>query len=105
VEAALVSHEAVLEAAVVGHEDDSRLIKPKAFVVLKEGQSPSESLKATMQQHIKDIRALQVPSLDRIRERVAENGDRQDPALQAPRVAVSPAPQQRNSVASGSSAV
>ncbi len=29
VEAALVSHEAVLEAAVVGHEDDNRLIKPK----------------------------------------------------------------------------
>jgi benzoate-CoA ligase len=54
VEAALVSHEAVLEAAVVGHEDDNRLIKPKAFVVLKQGQSPSETLKATMQQHIKD---------------------------------------------------
>jgi benzoate-CoA ligase len=54
VEAALVSHEAVLEAAVVGHEDGNSLIKPKAFVVLKQGQSPSESLKATMQQHIKD---------------------------------------------------
>jgi benzoate-CoA ligase len=54
IEAALVGHEAVLEAAVVGHEDDNRLIKPKAFVVLKQGQSPSESLKATMQQHIKD---------------------------------------------------
>jgi benzoate-CoA ligase len=54
VEAALVSHEAVLEAAVVGHEDDNSLIKPKAFVVLKQGQSPSESLKAIMQQHIKD---------------------------------------------------
>ena len=54
VEAALVSHEAVLEAAVVGHEDDNRLIKPKAFVVLQQGQSPSESLKAAMQQHIKD---------------------------------------------------
>jgi len=54
VEAALVSHEAVLEAAVVGHEDDNSLIKPKAFVVLKQGQLPSESLKAIMQQHIKD---------------------------------------------------
>src|SRR5260221_644155 len=32
VEAALVSHEAVLEAAVVGHEDDNPLIKPQAFV-------------------------------------------------------------------------
>jgi benzoate-CoA ligase len=54
VEAALVSHEAVLEAAVVGHEDDNSLIKPKAFVVLKQGRLPSESLKATLQQHIKD---------------------------------------------------
>jgi len=43
VEAALVSHEAVLEAAVVGHKDDNSLIKPKAYVVLKQGQSPSES--------------------------------------------------------------
>jgi len=34
VEAALITHEAVLEAAVVGAEDESKLIKPKAFVVL-----------------------------------------------------------------------
>jgi len=37
VEAALISHEAVLEAAVVGAEDENRLTKPKAFVVLKPG--------------------------------------------------------------------
>jgi benzoate-CoA ligase len=54
VEAALVSHEAVLEAAVVGHEDESKLIKPKAFVVLKQGNSPSDALKAVLQQHVKD---------------------------------------------------
>ncbi len=54
VEAALVSHDAVLEAAVVGHEDDQRLIKPKAYVVLKPGNSPSEQLKAGLQQHVKD---------------------------------------------------
>jgi benzoate-CoA ligase len=35
VEAALQSHPAVLEAAVVGHADKDRLIKPKAFVVTK----------------------------------------------------------------------
>ena len=34
VEAALVSHEAVLEAAVIGKEDADGLIKPKAFIVL-----------------------------------------------------------------------
>ena len=54
VEAALVTHEAVLEAAVVGHEDENKLIKPKAFVVLKPGQSSSDALKQTLQQHVKD---------------------------------------------------
>jgi len=38
VEAALVSHECVLEAAVVGKEDEQKLVKPKAFVVLKPGR-------------------------------------------------------------------
>jgi len=47
VEAALVSHEAVLEAAVVGHEDEQKLVKPKAFVVLKPGRQASvEDLQA-----------------------------------------------------------
>jgi benzoate-CoA ligase len=54
VEAALVSHEAVLEAAVVGHEDENRLVKPKAYVVLKPGGAPSDALKAVLQQHVKD---------------------------------------------------
>jgi len=54
VEAALVSHEAVLEAAVVGAADEQKLIKPKAYVVLKPGTSPSESLKTALQQHVKD---------------------------------------------------
>jgi benzoate-CoA ligase len=53
VEAALVSHEAVLEAAVVGAEDENKLTKPKAFVVLKPGQAPSDSLKKTLQEHVK----------------------------------------------------
>ena len=54
VEAALVSHDAVLEAAVVGHEDESKLVKPKAYVVLKQGQSPSDQLAQSLQQHVKD---------------------------------------------------
>ena len=54
VEAALITHESVLEAAVVGVEDEQKLVKPKAFVVLKAGQSPSESLKTALQQHVKD---------------------------------------------------
>ena len=53
VEAALVSHEAVLEAAVVGHEDDQKLIKPKAFVVLKPGHASNEELRHRLQEHVK----------------------------------------------------
>jgi benzoate-CoA ligase len=54
VEAALITHEAVLEAAVVGGEDEQKLVKPKAYIVLKQGHSPSENLKAALQQHVKD---------------------------------------------------
>ncbi|HKA43967.1 MAG TPA: benzoate-CoA ligase family protein [Burkholderiales bacterium] len=54
VEAALVSHEGVLEAAVVGHEDENRLTKPKAYVVLKPGLAASGDLKAALQQHVKE---------------------------------------------------
>ncbi len=50
VEAALVSHEAVLEAAVVGKEDEQRLVKPKAFVVLKPGRQASVE---ELQNHVK----------------------------------------------------
>jgi benzoate-CoA ligase len=42
VEAALTSHDAVLEAAVVGAEDAERLVKPKAYVVLKPGRRASD---------------------------------------------------------------
>ena len=53
VEAALTTHVAVLEAAVVGHEDDSRLIKPRAFVVLRPGLAPSPALAVELQDHVK----------------------------------------------------
>jgi benzoate-CoA ligase len=54
VEAALVTHEAVLEAAVVGAEDEQKLVKPKAFVVLKPGQEASPAMKTALQQHVKE---------------------------------------------------
>ncbi|HEY7674988.1 MAG TPA: benzoate-CoA ligase family protein [Burkholderiales bacterium] len=54
VEAALVSHEAVLEAAVIGAEDESKLIKPKAFVVLKPGRTGNDALRRELQQSVKD---------------------------------------------------
>ncbi len=53
VEAALVSHEAVLEAAVIGHEDSDGLIKPKAYVVLKQGVASDEKLFESLKEHVK----------------------------------------------------
>jgi benzoate-CoA ligase family protein len=53
VEDALVSHPAVLEAAVVAKKDEHSLVKPKAFVVLKKGNKPSEKLAADIQAFVK----------------------------------------------------
>ena len=53
VEAALASHEAVLEAAVVGVEDGEKLVKPKAYVVLKQAGDASDELTKALQQHVK----------------------------------------------------
>lgn len=54
VEAALVSHEAVLEAAVIGKEDADGLVKPKAFIVLKNGFKADDVLLETLKVHVKD---------------------------------------------------
>ena len=53
VESALITHETVLEAAVVGKADDDGLIKPLAFVVLKPGLSPSAGLSDELKLHVK----------------------------------------------------
>ena len=53
VEAALMTHEAVLEAAVVAHTDADQLIKPKAYVVLKAGIKADQALAAALQSHVK----------------------------------------------------
>jgi len=50
VEAALQTHPAVLEAAVVGKDDDEHLTKPKAYVVLKPGEEIST---ADLQAYVK----------------------------------------------------
>ena len=54
VEAALTSHEAVLEAAVIGKEDADGLIKPKAFIVLKNGYVADDSLFEKLKLHVKE---------------------------------------------------
>src|SRR5690242_18465309 len=53
VEAALVTHEAVPEAAGVGAADENELGKPKSFVGLKPGNSPDERPGGVLQQHVK----------------------------------------------------
>ena len=53
VEATLVQHPAVLEAAVIGKEDADGLVKTKAFVVLKPGASVDEAaLKAFVKERL-----------------------------------------------------
>ncbi|MCC2111363.1 MAG: benzoate-CoA ligase family protein, partial [Hyphomicrobiales bacterium] len=52
VESALITHDAVLEAAVVPHADEEDLLKPKAFVVLKPGTS-ADGLYEVLKDHVK----------------------------------------------------
>jgi benzoate-CoA ligase family protein len=54
VENTLIRHPAVLEAAVVGHEDTDRLVKPKAFVVLKEPAGAAGGLAEELKGFVKD---------------------------------------------------
>jgi 4-hydroxybenzoate-CoA ligase len=54
VEAALISHEAVLEAAVIGKTDGDGLTRPKAFVVLKNGYGADEQLFEALRLHVKE---------------------------------------------------
>jgi acyl-coenzyme A synthetase/AMP-(fatty) acid ligase len=58
VESALSAHDAVLEAAVVGHSDGDGLIKPKAFVVLKDRSHASPALESELKAFVKDRLAL-----------------------------------------------
>ncbi len=53
VEAALTSHASVFEAAVVGARDESGLVKPMAFVVLKPGENGSAQLTEALQTFVK----------------------------------------------------
>ncbi|MBT9547755.1 MAG: acetate--CoA ligase [Candidatus Sericytochromatia bacterium] len=62
VESALVSHEAVAEAAVVGKPDEIRGESVVAFVTLESSYTASEELKDTLRQHVvKEIGAIARP--------------------------------------------
>jgi acyl-coenzyme A synthetase/AMP-(fatty) acid ligase len=58
IENCILQHEAVLEAAVVGHDEGDRLIKPKAFVVLREGHAAGEELAQDIKDFVKSHLAL-----------------------------------------------
>jgi acetyl-CoA synthetase len=62
IESALVSHEAVAEAAVVAKPDELKGSAIVAFVTLEGGRAPSEALNKELRQHVaKEIGALARP--------------------------------------------
>jgi len=62
IESALVSHEAVAEAAVVARPDDLKGSAIVAFVTLEGGRMPTDPLKEELRQHVaKEIGALARP--------------------------------------------
>lgn len=58
IENCLLQHEAVLECAVIGHDEGDGLVKPKAFVVARAGHEPGEALAHDIKQFVKDRIAL-----------------------------------------------
>jgi acyl-coenzyme A synthetase/AMP-(fatty) acid ligase len=54
VENALIGHEAVLESGVIGREDHDGLVKPMAFVVLRDGAAGSPELAKALQQFVRE---------------------------------------------------
>ncbi|MEO8084301.1 MAG: AMP-binding protein, partial [Ardenticatenales bacterium] len=57
VESALLAHEVVLEAAVVGSPDARALIKPKAYVVVHRHVTPDEALAEALIAHCRSVMA------------------------------------------------
>jgi acyl-coenzyme A synthetase/AMP-(fatty) acid ligase len=53
IEAKLIEHPKVLEAAVVGRADDDELIKPEAFVVLADPADAGDAMAEALLQHCK----------------------------------------------------
>jgi benzoate-CoA ligase family protein len=53
IENTLMEHPAVLESAVIGDADADGLLKPKAYVLLKNEFEPSEQLRTELQNHVK----------------------------------------------------
>ncbi|HEY0003976.1 MAG TPA: benzoate-CoA ligase family protein [Pyrinomonadaceae bacterium] len=58
IENCLLQHRAVQECAVIGHEEGDQLVKPKAFIVLREGLTSSEELAQEIKEFVKSKLAL-----------------------------------------------
>jgi len=52
IEAVLIEHPAVQEAAVIGREDDDELLKPAAYVLLKNGSTGTAGLARELQEFV-----------------------------------------------------
>jgi benzoate-CoA ligase len=53
IENCVLQHDAVIECAVIGHDRGDGLVKPKAFVVLREGREPTEALAEAIKEFVK----------------------------------------------------
>ncbi len=58
IENCLLQHEAVLECAVIGHDAGDHLVKPKAFIVPREGYAPTDELADEIKDFVKTHLAL-----------------------------------------------
>jgi benzoate-CoA ligase len=58
IENCLLQHDAVLECAVVGHDGGDGLIKPKAYIVLREGCAKADGLASEIKEFVKSRLAL-----------------------------------------------
>ena len=74
VEQALISHAAILEAAVVAAADDEGLEKPKAYIVMKNAEEniDAEELKEFVKA---ENRKMEISSLGRGCGRSSQNGN------------------------------
>ena len=68
VEEALISHPAVLEAAVIGRQDRDGLVKPKAFVILRDGDWDARCAGRGIADACEGAhRGVEISALDRVR--------------------------------------
>ena len=58
IENCILQHEAVLECAVIGYDSGDGLVKPKAFVVVRDGHEASEALALGIKEFVKSRIAL-----------------------------------------------